>query len=121
MSESKYERCRTCGQFGWVNTHRCAPKWEWRCDSWHGADEWCDPPVHSRDAEGAALKAAEIYDRDDYTLVRGGEETIWVRQIGTTEISRWCVSAESVPQYHAAESEEDWGTDDAEASEAETP
>lgn len=105
---SQYARCRICGEFGWVNSHRCAPEWEWRCDSWHSKEEWNDKTVHGRDAEGAALKAAEIYDQEDYPLVRGGEELIWVRQVGTTETSKWNVSAESVPEYHATESEEDW-------------
>lgn len=109
---SDYKCCRICGKYGWANTHVCPPTWEWRCDSWHDTEEWQDRPVYSRDAEGAALKAAEVYDEEDYPLIRGGEETIWVRQVGTPEISKWRVSAESVSQYHATESEEDWGKEE---------
>ncbi len=29
---SEYQRCETCGEFGWVETHRCPPAWDVRLD-----------------------------------------------------------------------------------------
>lgn len=111
MEPHKYARCAICGKFGYVNSHRCNPEWEWRSDDIFSAGEWCNGRVRARDAEDAALAAGESYDEGEYTLVRGGEATIWVRQIGTTEISKWTVTAESVPQYYAREAEDDDGAE----------
>lgn len=97
-----FRRCPTCKEFGWFgrerDNHRCAPEWSWRIDDMHGPDEW--GTIHALDAEDAAVKAGEIYDTDEYSLLRGGEVTVFVRYKGG-EVTHWTVSGESVPKYYA--------------------
>ncbi len=102
-----YARCAICGNIGWTRTHKCLPEWEWREERDHSADEWSDRRVRANDPEDAAILAAEIHDEEDYPLVRRGDAVIQVRRIGTMETSRWNVSAESVPEYHANPADEE--------------
>lgn len=101
----EYRRCDTCEEFGWFGGkfagHICKPKWEWRCNSSHGPDEW--EIVRGRDAQEAAERAAESYDADDYSLLRGNEALIFVRDLRDQTMTQWNCSGETIPQYHASE------------------
>lgn len=102
---SVYAKCKECGQYGYVNSHRCPPLWEWRCDNNFGPDEW--ELVRGKDPEDAAVKAAELYDAEDYSLVRGNRATIQIRDMTTKVVTAWDCYAESVPTYYATESDEE--------------
>ena len=102
MSDYKYERCATCGEFGWVNTHMCPPAWiVWSPE--HGQAEDDARTVRAWDAERATEKWAEEFDADgDYTIVAGHEATVYVRSgSGEGPIESYVVKGESVPEYYA--------------------
>jgi hypothetical protein len=67
------------------------------------ADDW--RTVHAGDDETAAEKFAEERDRDsgDYPILNSGgdEYYIFVRKPGETEVTKFAVSAESIPHYSA--------------------
>jgi hypothetical protein len=78
MTARTYDSCRACGEYDWVNTHRCKPRWR----AWiHDYDEVADPSggkvVHALSAEGAAEKLVasrndegQYIDRETLVLVR---------------------------------------------------
>lgn len=92
-------RCPACGLFTLLGSHRCAPEWEWRCDEWHGPDEW--ERVRAHDAEDAAVNATNRYDEEELRLVTGRRPavTITVRDPRTQEVTSWSGSGEAVPTY----------------------
>jgi hypothetical protein len=92
-----------CGQYDWHKNHRCPPEFEWHLDGWHVEDEW--ETIRATDAEDAAERAAAIYDQDDYSLMRGNEVTILVRDPRTKEVTAWSCQGEAVPQYSATQIE----------------
>ena|ERR1700723_495117 len=102
--KNDFVRCPVCSSYGWSSTHRCPPLWDWRCAENFDEDEWAY--IRARDPEEAAMKAAEIYDAEDYSLLRGNVVTIMVRDRTTLVVTKWECSAEAVPQYYAREAEE---------------
>jgi dihydrofolate reductase len=69
------------------------------------AGDWQNPEqIWTTDHESAALLYAEDYDSSsgEYIFVNGGGD-IYVRQTGLTEIKKFHVSGEAVPQYYALE------------------
>lgn len=105
---SDYERCPKCHQYGWVKTHTCKPfeacvDWSPDTAPWSRQpreDEWTDARS-AGDAEDAAEHFCERYDADgDYTIVSRGSGRVWIRDEEGV-VTRWTISAESVPQYHA--------------------
>lgn len=104
---SNHRRCKTCGEWGWFGegalrfgAHKCAPIWEAHMHETKWQDDWSE--VHANDAEEAASKFAEEYDRGgDYDIIRRGSAEIEVRKQGDETVTLVDVSAESVPQYRA--------------------
>jgi hypothetical protein len=96
-------RCNTCGRSGQPRNHVCPPKWDWRSDEWHAADEWRIGRIYADNAEMAAEIAGEEYDSDgDFGLTRLGECTeIEVRPTAGGPASRWIVSAQMLNRYTA--------------------
>ena len=74
---SKYDKCPICGKYGFVDSHKCPPKWEVSCED---VGEW--ESYYAVDAEEAAIEAAEGYDTDDYSLMSGGDFNVHVRKFG---------------------------------------
>jgi hypothetical protein len=100
---SDYQRCKTCGVYGWVGTHRCPPVWECRRVVPWDDEEWTD--VYATDARNAAEEFCDIFDSDgDYMIIRHGSATIDVRKKDSDVAERFEVSAESVPRYTAVKS-----------------
>lgn len=98
-----FERCETCGQFGWIETHKCPPRWEvWDTDS---KREWAQT-IYAGDAEEAAERWAHDEDaQGDYYIIGGSEAKVFVvREDGEDcEIKKFSICGESVPEYHATE------------------
>lgn len=95
-----YTRCDTCGNYGWVESHRCPPEWQCRRQG-ESDDDWIT--VRASDAEEAAETAVEEFDQDDHHLMRGGTLEVEVRQLGAATITRWSVRGEAIPTYYAHE------------------
>jgi len=98
------DMCKTCGS--WMmfpNSHRCPPKFDViDADGGYGKDPWqWAKAIFAHDAETAAEKYADQSDCEgDYSIIRGNEATILVRD-EAGEITRWTVTGESVPSYSA--------------------
>lgn len=97
---TEYVMCRKCGGFGRRDLHVCPPLWDWKCVDYPD-DEWSE--VMARDPESAAEKAAELYDQEDYPLVRnsGISVLIMVRDRKTGKVTIWSCHGESLPHYYA--------------------
>ena len=98
--------CDTCGDWAFeIQYHQCPPTWD-AAVILPGYDdddlEWRQ--FYARDAEGAARKAAEEYDQEDYPLVRGQTVEVRVRMaiVGSETVHFQC-SAEAIPHYYAKE------------------
>jgi len=104
---SDYERCKTCGEYGWTGAsaarfggHICPPTWEARIHETKYENEWTE--IHARDAEEAASKFCQQHDSNgDYDIIQSGEAEIEVRKWGEDKIALIDISAESVPTYYA--------------------
>ena len=97
-----FQRCPVCRKYDWTDTHRCAPVWEARLHETRGEEEWTE--VHASDAEEAAEKFCEQYDRDgEYGIINSGSAEVEVRKPGDDAVTRFDVSAETIPQYSARE------------------
>lgn len=97
-----YERCKKCDHWGFSDTHRCPPEFEWRCAD-YGDDEWRE--LFARDEDAAATKAAEKYDEEgEYHLIRDESHSVMiqVRNPRTGKVLTYRCRGESVPQYHAS-------------------
>lgn len=112
MTMGNFAKCRDCGEYGFIGAsfmqHRCKPAWECRM-AWEDDDCWTK--VHGLDAEEAAKKCAEMYDRDggEYAIVgnrMSGDVIVLVRKPGSEKIERWSIEAEAVPQYRAYRADE---------------
>ena len=95
--------CPVCRKWGWFDrpsgNHVCAPVWEARLA---GEDDFSWITVHASLAEDAAEEFAEQCDRDgEYGIVKSGGADVEVRKPGETEITRFEITAETVPQYSA--------------------
>lgn len=102
MELGEYEKCGICGQYGYVNHHKCPPAWEVNIPDYHG-DEWVKQYADS--AAEVAIKMAEKYDSDDcdFELLDGGEVEILVRKPGRTNFKRYLCTGESIPIYYSRE------------------
>jgi hypothetical protein len=86
--------------------HVCAPEWECRLED-HGDEDW--ETIHALDAETAAEKFAEVYDCEggEYAIVGGRIRNciIQVRKPDGSDVTRWAIEAETVPQYRATQTD----------------
>lgn len=95
-----YERCKTCREWGYADSHKCPPIWEVRIYETKWQEDWHE--VHASDAERAAQKFAENYDcQGDYDIVKRGSTEVEVRKQGDDQIAHVDISAEAVPHYYA--------------------
>jgi hypothetical protein len=96
---SDHVKCKICGEWGWINSHKCAPVWEARMYDPKWDQEWSE--VYAYDEGAAAEKFAEEYDHNgEYDIVRRGSAEIEVRRPGEDAITLVDISAESVPEYY---------------------
>lgn len=106
---SNWGKCPRCREYGFLDTgilrHVCKPAWECR-PAWHDDDDGAWEIVHATDAETAAEKYAEQYDRDggDYAIIGGrmrDEAVIQVRKPDAETFEQWAIRAEAIPTYYA--------------------
>lgn len=100
---SEYERCRVCGEWGWMASHQCPPMWDIYCPD-HGDDAETARAFYGTDAEDAVEKWAERADSDsaEYSIVGGQPATVFVRPAGGDGAwEKWVVEGEAVPEYRA--------------------
>ncbi len=67
---------------------------------WTG-DEWNETAGY--DAEDAAINVAKRYDRDDYTLARGDELQVFIKDVETGVVVEFRCYAETSIDYYASE------------------
>jgi hypothetical protein len=96
----KYKRCKTCGEYGWVNRHKCPPKWhamllENLRDEEDDPDVWSK--VYAEDPERAAVKYVEQWDQEECEVTE--TSFVVVRDPLTYELTYHLVSGEMVPEY----------------------
>ncbi len=96
---SDYRRCKTCGEFDFLNSHKCQPCYEASAPEAFGEDEW--QKVYAYDEKEAAEKFAEEYDRDEHDLMNGGDMEVWIRKPGEIEIFKFNCTGEAIPTYYA--------------------
>lgn len=116
---SDYRQCPLCGESGFftnarMQRHRCKPEWQCRgaWENWLDAD-WSS--VRAGDAEEAAEKFCEDYDRDvgEYAIACGRvkDSLVYVRQpvdpdfCGPHEAEAYSVVAEAVAEYYGSKIE----------------
>jgi hypothetical protein len=100
--------CMTCGEFLYSSgRHACPPVYEARFDRPEKDDrDWQN--VRARGAEAAAEKFAEEYDiYNEYNILRQGDRCEEIAEVrdGEGAITRWRITAESLPHYYANEVE----------------
>lgn len=98
--ERAFERCKSCGAYDWVKSHRCPPTWQVRRKD----DEWDDwEPAFGLSAEDAAINWCEKHDcENEYIILQSGEEVLFVRKEGDDgDGVRVEILAESRPHYSA--------------------
>lgn len=114
MTTTDAYRCRTCNELvipsQYRPAHRCPPLWRVWCP-----DQGEDGPDDGRDvrdvaAQYAAEKWAETEDHDYYEydiIAQRQRPVVHVLDPATGAVTRWRVTGEAVPQYHAEELEDD--------------
>lgn len=97
-------QCPTCKEWYFSSTHKCAP--QFMCGTEPGDLEHM---IYAHNSESAAEKYAEWYDCEggEYHIVRGNDQTVYVKDERNNTIEKFCCSGESVPTYRANK-EEDW-------------
>jgi hypothetical protein len=101
---SDYNECKRCGDYSWGEC-RCQPyqlaqAWRGKVDD----AEWTT--VWGKDPESIVEAWAERYDSNgDYTIVSGSPQEVWIRDArdDDVKITKWEVTGESVPEYHATQ------------------
>jgi hypothetical protein len=98
---STYDKCPTCGEFGWLRTHKCPPLWHARHED---DDEDCSRPIHAKDAKKAAEKFAAWSDcyQGDWS---NPEQTVVVQDRDGNQLT-FIVEMQPVPEYTARTPEE---------------
>ena len=67
---------------------------------WTGT-EWNE--TEGFDAQDAAINVAKRYDRDDYTMARGNELQVFIKDVETGEVTEFTCYAEPSIEYYARE------------------
>lgn len=95
-----YDKCKLCGRYGFMDTHRCPPRWEVEYDGeFH--------TFYAIDAGEAAGIFVAQYDygngEGDYYVARGKTEIeVKVSRIDGGKAETYVVSGEFAPKYHAS-------------------
>lgn len=94
-----YEKCGTCGEYGFTDTHRCAPAWESRFE-WNDDDDW--RVVYAYDEEMAAQKLSELYTDSESPK----EFEVYVRPAWTDKKPTvFTIEVEYEPKYYSRHKE----------------
>jgi hypothetical protein len=99
----EFEKCPTCGEYDFVETHKCPPVWEVNIDC-RDEDEWVS--IYAIDEEEAAKEMAERYNSNGDYLLMGEEITVLVRKTEGMSAKKFRCSAETTIQYYANEIQE---------------
>ena len=102
----KFGRCETCGEYDFLETHRCPPCWYvWEPDEGETMDDGARR-IYARDAEQAAERwaAREDWDSAEGAIAMGrSEPEICVATLGLEGkgVERFKLTGEMVPEYRA--------------------
>ena len=94
-----FEKCKICGKYGFIDNHKCPPKWEVSVPE-YDEDYWQE--IYAFDEEEAAENMADHVD-EDHDLFSDGEMIVVVRKPNTTEMKTFIVTAEPDIIYSATE------------------
>lgn len=99
---SDFHKCTTCGEYDWLRSHVCPPRWWVRLPEHH--DDNYVASVHARTAELAAERYVEQWDAEgDYVCIDGDPVVVKVQRADGWD-ERWAtfvVEGEMVPEYSA--------------------
>ena len=94
------EKCKNCGEYGFLGLHKCFPEWEAVDSEWGEAEE--AEKIFGFDATSAAEEFARKNHADfDYP----NEMEVWVRKPGAIEWEEFDVTVEVVPEFSATKKE----------------
>lgn len=94
---SDYNRCKKCGNYGWMSTHTCPPAWE--CEY----EDCGSQIVYAHDPESAAEKYAECYLDEDYDMSLGEDYRVRVQELMNPDnVSFWLVTCELERSYYTS-------------------
>lgn len=96
--------CTLCRAFHHHGKH--LPEFRAGIPEYHGDDVSDYPVIRANDPEEAAVRFAEQFDSGgDYTIMGGSDQVVFVLD-AYGKLSKWRVSGEAIPSYHAREIEE---------------
>ena len=97
-----FQKCKKCGEYGWSESHRCAPQWNAICPDCDDAD--APEKAFGSDAKEAALYFAEQnFSRLDYPE----NCEIWVKKEDETEWQKFDITVEAIPSFYATQKEKE--------------
>ena len=95
---SDYDKCETCGEWGFMNKHTCPPVMYYKHEDY--GDEWQE--MRGRSYRDVALKFAEKYNEEDGEYCLMNSDTKVLISDGTTE-KKFLVYAEPSVEYFEKE------------------
>jgi hypothetical protein len=96
-----YEKCSVCKEYGFTDTHKCAPIFYFKHEDW--GDDWQEIRGYSFD--DAAENFAKRYNENgDYRMMSGDNTVDVLIFDGKTE-KKFTVTAEASIDYHVSEVE----------------
>ena len=99
MSSGKFERCKICKKWDFLDDHKCLPKFEINYPE-DMNDEWQEYYGHNH--KDVAIEYARIYNEDgDYSLM-DEEIVVNVRKVGEDKIVKVAISAEPDIYYSSS-------------------
>lgn len=101
MQLGAFQRCPSCGEHGYSDTHRCKPEWE-ACDAGDRIEQRVWLTVRGVDAADAAEACCALLDPyNEYGTV-APSRTVLVRPVGRNDLRRqYIVTGELQPVYTA--------------------
>ncbi len=102
MSEF-FARCSRCGEYDFVQSHKCGKSWEAFCPN-YGEDPEDARTVY---ADGEAKDAAEKFVDDHFSDWDYPQEVeVWVRENTESEWQKFTVTVEAAPVFTATKIKE---------------
>ena len=94
-----YEKCGTCKEYGFTDTHKCKPILYFKHENW--GDDWQE--IRGLDFEEAAENFAKRYNENgDYPMMNG-DNTVEVLISDMKTEKKFIVTAEASIDYHVEE------------------
>jgi len=103
---SDFKRCKICGEYGWLDTHKCQQAWDAVTSDYDPKYEDVERVYAGSGKEAAEKCLGEHHSDWDYPE----ELEMWVRKVGETKWEKYMVTVEPVPEFTATPIKEDNGS-----------